>query len=209
MFQILSRDALMMRSALHAQMHRARGQQFGDRHKWNVTRTLDGFEIDQFDTAGTRYLVVQDGDAHAASLRLRAARDGSMVEQAFAGLWDRHGHALADKVEVTRLCAAPDLDASRRKLAVARLLLGLCRHCRATGEPEIFGLVFPSVARTLDRAGWACDVIGTQDHDGKTLILARWTATAIVDWTLQESIARLEDRVNDRYDVPIILRAVA
>jgi N-acyl-L-homoserine lactone synthetase len=193
MFQILSHDALTTHDTLRAQMHLARSQQFCDRHKWAVTTTPEGFEIDQFDAPGTRYLVTSDRGGHAASLRLRAARDGNMVEQAFPDLWAPHGHALRDLPEVTRLCATPGLGGVRRRLAVSRLLLGLCRHCRADGHPTIFGLIFPSVARTLTRAGWAPDIVASRPLADQTLLLARWTATAVVDWTLQEAISALED----------------
>lgn len=209
MFQILSHDALLTHTTLRAQMHLARSQQFCDRHKWNVNRTPDGLEIDQFDTAGTRYLVVSDRGGHAASLRLRAARDGNMVQQAFPALWDRHGHSLQDLPEVTRLCATPGLRGAHRRLAVSHLLLGLCRHCRSDGHPTIFGLIFPSVARTLTRAGWPPEVIASQSHGDQTLLLARWTATAVVDWTLQETTERLEDAQVNQIRSARDVRAVA
>jgi N-acyl-L-homoserine lactone synthetase len=209
MFQILSHDELTTHAMLRSQMHLARSQQFCDRHKWAVTTTPEGFEIDQFDAPGTRYLVTSDHGGHAASLRLRTARDGNMVEQAFPDLWAPHVHDLRDLPEVTRLCATPGLGGARRRLAVSRLLLGLCRHCRTDGHPTIFGLIFPTVARTLTRAGWAPEIIASQAHGNQTLLLARWTATAAVDWTLQESIEQLEDAEAGRHEGLIAVRAAA
>jgi len=153
--------------------------------------------------------VVSNAGGHAASLRLRAARDGNMVEQAFPALWAQHGQDLRTLPEVTRLCATPALSGLQRRLAVSRLLLGLCRHCRADGHPTIFGLIFPSVGRTLTRAGWPPEIVASQPHGNQTLLLARWTATAVVDWTLQETVAQLADTQAEKLASATGLRAVA
>lgn len=209
MFQILSHDALLTHGTLRSKMHLARSRQFSDRHKWNVTKTPEGLEIDQFDTFGTTYLVVAQGTDHVASLRLRHASAGNMVQQAFPDFWGRHGHTLQDKPEVTRLCSAPHVSGLQRQLGVARLLLGLCRHCRASDQPTIFGIVFPAVARNLSRAGWAPAIIDQQGVGRASLLLSSWTATASVDWTLQEAVASLEDKLEDQ-TIPVMeVRAVA
>jgi acyl homoserine lactone synthase len=204
-FEVLSYEALLTDPKIRRAVHFDRMQQFHDRHGWAVSVTCDGLEIDQFDASGTTYCMVRAGSFHHASLRLRDASDGNMVEQAFGQFWANHGRDLRDKVEVTRLVSSYHVQGTFRQLSVAELLLGMCRHSRKYGQPELFGVVFPSVARTLKRIGWEPDIIDSMDHGRSKLLLARWTASAQVDWALQETIATLTDRVEalqqDRGDV--------
>ncbi|MCF3975072.1 hypothetical protein [Paracoccus salsus] len=51
--------------------------------------------------------IYAEGLRHLASVRLRHACDGSMVERHFPVFWRRHTAALQRLPEVTRLCTAP------------------------------------------------------------------------------------------------------
>lgn len=152
----------------------------------------EGLEIDDFDVLGTTYCLVHLNERHQASLRLRRAADGTMLERAFGDVWARHGGDLAGGLEVTRLCSGRFLAEPVRQAATVELLLGLCRFGVTSGQRDLFGIVYPAVARTIQRAGWECEVMDRFEHDGRAIVLARWECSSLVDWQLQERLETLE-----------------
>ena len=191
MFEALAHAELQRRTRLRRGHHLDRTRQFAERHCWPMRVGEDGLESDDFDGDGTTYCMVHVADDHLASLRLRRAADGTMLEQAFAPVWTRHAAALKDAVEVTRLCSGRYLDETQRRRATVELLLGLCRHGRSTGQEALFGIVYPGVARAIQRAGWECQVVDQFERDGRTIVLATWECSALADWRLQDRLDAL------------------
>jgi N-acyl-L-homoserine lactone synthetase len=189
MFQIMSLADLTAAPMLRQSMLRHRAQQFVGRHGWSLRLTGD-LEIDEFDADGTRYGILSEDGRHLASIRLRHARDGSMVERFFPSFWDDHRALLRDLPEVTRLCIAPRSDPDWRSDALVELLVGLCGHCLRAGTDRFFGIVYPSVARNLARAGWPPAVIGQRKRQGDDLVLAVWTVSHRTHWDLQTVLER-------------------
>jgi N-acyl-L-homoserine lactone synthetase len=172
--------------AVRVSMYTHRALQFVGRHHWPLRLAAGGLEIDEFDDDLTTYCIVEEDGWHLASLRLRPACGGSMVERHFPAFRERAEGRLTDGVEVTRFCAAPDLSSDRRLTAVSDLLLGLCRHCQRSGIPGLFGVVFPTAARVIRQAGWPGQVLGeSMDHRG-TLQMMEWIADEQVAWNIQE-----------------------
>jgi acyl homoserine lactone synthase len=194
MLKVLDHADLARHPQLADSMLRDRGSQFVGRHGWNLPLAPDGREVDEFDADGTLYCILEARQAHLASVRLRAARDGSMLERHFRPLWAVFGPELRDEWEVTRLLLAPG---PAGKDAIGELLIGLCGACLQRGIPSFFGVVFPSVARVLTRAGWPPQILGRLERDGQTLLLGSWQATHLVHWTLQE---RQEERLEPTGD---------
>ena len=188
MLKVLDHSRLAHHPRLADSMLRDRAVQFVERHGWNLSLGPAGREVDEFDAPGTLYCILEERGRHLASVRLRPARDGSMVERHFRPLWDTFGPELHPSWEVTRLLLAPGR-AGRN--ALGELLIGLCGLCLRQGIPSFFGVVFPSVARVLSRAGWPPQALGRLERDGETLLLASWQATHLVHWTLQ---ARQDER---------------
>lgn len=182
MLNVLDHEDFDRFARLRDSMFRDRAAQFIARHQWDLPLAPGGHEVDEFDGPGTLYCVIEEGMRHVASVRLRAARDGSMVERHFAPLWDRFAPELRDKWEVTRLLVAPNPGG---KGMIGELLIGLCELCLRRSIPSFFGVVFPAVARTLARAGWAPRVLGRMEHGGQDLLLCVWEATHVVHWELQ------------------------
>ena len=176
---------------LRDSMFRDRAAQFIGRHQWDLPLAPGGREVDEFDAPGTLYCVIEENMRHVASVRLRAARDGSMVERHFSPLWDRFAPELRDKWEVTRLLVAPRPSC---KGMIDELLIALCEACLRRDIPSFFGVVFPSVARTLARAGWAPRVLGRLEHGGQDLLLCVWEATHLVHWELQTRHERRREK---------------
>jgi acyl homoserine lactone synthase len=191
MLKVLDHSRLTQDPRLADSMLRDRAAQFVERHGWNLSLGPDGHEVDEFDAPGTIYCILEEDRRHLASVRLRPARDGSMVERHFRPLWDAFGPELHPSWEVTRLLLAPGRAGQN---ALGELLIGLCGLCLRQGIPSFFGVVFPSVARVLSRAGWAPRILGRLERDGETLLLASWQATHLVHWTLQ---ARQDSRLQE------------
>lgn len=189
MFQVVSFAELVATPSLRESMLRHRAVQFVDRHGWKLQLT-GALEIDAFDRAGTGYCVLSHDSRHVASIRLRHAADGSMVEQHFPAFWNHQSDLLRDLPEVTRLCIAPRSAPEWCREALGELLLGLCCHCLRTGIDRFFGVVYPSVARSLERAGWTPEILEEFETPDGRLLLATWRVSHRVHWDLQAMIER-------------------
>jgi N-acyl-L-homoserine lactone synthetase len=185
MFLAVDQAELAEFPALRRSMLGHRAGQFVRRHGWPLRLDAEGLEIDEYDDGRATYCVVEDEGRHLASVRLRPAASGCMVEEHFPELWLR-GKGLRGGVEITRFCAAPGLGADERLTAVSELLLGLCRHCRRAGIGSIFGVVFPTVARVIRQAGWAGTVLNEMRGAKGSLLLVQWTPSELVAWAIQE-----------------------
>lgn len=183
MFLTLGAGAISALPTLRRSMFGDRADQFVGRHRWALKTDPDGLEIDEFDDATANYCVTADGGRHLSSVRLRPARVSSLTERHFPSLWREE---LRGGMEITRFCASRSLGPDERLAAVSELLLGLCRHCQRSGVPDIFGIVFPPVARVIRQAGWPSTVLGELRDAEATLLLARWTASELVAWGIQE-----------------------
>lgn len=190
MFYAMSSETLLTHANLRASMLRDRAHQFVTRHHWRLCVDAKGFELDEYDDDATTYCMVENNGRHAASLRLRAEEDGSMVEAHFPELWNESGEHLKNTAEVTRFCASPSLAGECRDAAISDLLLGLCRYCIREDIPSFFGVVFPSVARVLASLGWRPEIRSKAKHDGLTLFLCEWRASEFVAWDIQEALER-------------------
>lgn len=183
MLKVLDYAELACCRQLCDSMLRDRATQFVDRHQWDLPLAAGGREMDEFDAPGTIYCILEEGMTHLASVRLRAAQDGSMVERHFRPLWATFGPELREEWEVSRLLLSP---ARVGRDAIGDLLIGLCGLCLGRNIPSFFGVIFLSVARTLTWAGWPPRILGRLERGGETLLLARWEATHLVHWSLQE-----------------------
>lgn len=184
---------LAHRRDLSRSMFRDRALQFVERHRWNLTLLGDGLEIDEYDDELATYCIVEESGRHLASVRLRPAGKGCMVEKYFPLLWNSNGARLERSVEITRFCASPSLSADDRIAAISDLLLGLCRHCQRTGIDRFFGVVFPQAARVIRQAGWAPHELCRTSDSQSELILAEWSIEPLTSWTIQERREFRED----------------
>lgn len=195
MFETFSYRGIAARATLFDGMLLDRTRQFVTRHCWDLWTDQHGREIDNFDHDGTTYCVVHKDGSHLASLRLRPASDDCMTAGLCADAWRENQRALAEGLEVTRLCASPCQNAVQGSLATVELLRGLCRFGLRNGTPVLYGLVFPGVARSIRVAGWPSQTLARFTLDERTVFLARWECSHEVDWSLQERLERLEETV--------------
>lgn len=207
MFEAITYPEFAVRKKLQRGVYGDRARQFVDRLCWPLKLDSDGCEIDDFDCVGTTYCLVRENDTHLASLRLRHPAHGSMVERAFAPIWDRHGTVLAEGLEVTRLCTARHLPERERRVATVELLLGLCRFGVRSGQTSLFGVVYEGVARAITRAGWESTTLDRFEHEGRTILLAHWKCSTLADWSLQERAEKLSTGTDSQPDVAGTLAA--
>jgi len=204
MFVASNLSWLMKHADVYHSMLRDRGRQFVTRHRWTLELDESGLERDAFDDGLTQYCIWMKDGRHAASLRLRRAKYGSMAEVHFPALWRRE---LSSAVEITRLCASPYLAAEDQSRAVSDLLIGLCRYCQRYDINSLFGIVFPSALRAIRRSGWAADVLESHETSDGPLLLAQWKPSELVAWNIEERTAKREE--NRSRSIKISERLVA
>lgn len=183
MFSVVSQEQLGELPAIRTSMLFDRGQQFVERHQWSLAQNECGLEIDEYDDTHTTYFIVSSAERHCASVRLRPARAGCMVQKHFPELWDDE---LKNNFEVTRFCASPMLNQNDRFNCVSDLLLGLCRYCQSDGIGSFFGIVFPPIMRVLNQAGWPAQPLRRLPSWEGVYVLAQWTASDRIAWNIQE-----------------------
>lgn len=198
MFHALDLKSLEAKANVHSSMFTDRARQFVARHQWPLKLSPAGFEIDEFDDTCTTYCVVEERGRHQASLRLRPADAGSMVERHFSPMWRGFEDRLRGGTEVTRFCASPAMSSEERSSSVSDLLLGLCRHCQRADIGTFFGVVFPPVARVIKQAGWEPTIVCRMQDSRGVLLLAEWSASERVAWNIQERREASERSFSER-----------
>lgn len=204
MFLAIRKSDLASLPVLHRSMFTDRARQFVARHGWPLRVDEAGLEIDEYDDRLATYCALTDDGRHVASVRLRPAAAGSMVEHHFPDLWLE---SLRQGVEITRFCASPAMNAVSRSIGVPELLLGLCRHCQRSDIRSLFGVVFPSVAKVIRHAGWAgVELARTQRREG-AVVLMEWVPSELVAWRIQEQLEVREARHAQRPTAAVPLAA--
>jgi N-acyl-L-homoserine lactone synthetase len=148
-------------------MHKHRYQQFCDRLGWGLPKNDHPYEVDQFDDSSSRYIYVHDDNVHVASVRLRHANFGTMIESCFfRQLPKTQDFILRNRAkcfEITRLVTAPSADTIARRNACKALLETLKQEMnRERGSFYIAGVSAPA-SRLLAR----CDLRTNQIESGQ------------------------------------------
>jgi acyl-homoserine lactone synthase len=121
------------RKTLYA-MFAARKRVFVDILKWDVPVVAGRFEVDQFDDAHARYLIVLDDEGeHVASARLLPTVRPGILSSLYSDLSDHPLPADDHILEITRFCLSPDIHARARLVARNILVTALARYAIETG----------------------------------------------------------------------------
>ena len=150
-------------------MYRDRKRVFVDWLKWGVP-VVDGiYEMDQYDTDETVYIVSADPETgrHLASVRLMPTTRPHMLEEIFPMLCE-DGVPIGDDIwEMTRICLSPSLarEEARRNLGLA--WLGAIEFCLPRGITRITGLTHVMFISNFLAAGIDIEPLGPpKDFDG-------------------------------------------
>jgi acyl homoserine lactone synthase len=142
-------------------MFEDRRRLFVDLFGWDLP-VIDGrFEIDQFDSPQTVYLVAADevGD-HAASLRLMPTVGPHMLVEIFPHLCPGGVPVGPTTWESTRLCLPQRHGAERRRHYRNRLISAMVDVALARGIERYTGVIPDSFRREVLAMGWRAEPLG-------------------------------------------------
>lgn len=134
---------------------------FVDLFGWDVP-VVDGlFEIDQFDTEGTVYIVCANADgAHEASIRLMPSTRPHMLRDIFAHLCP-FGVPVGPTIwESTRLCLPQRHGAVRRRELRNRLISAMVDFALGRGITCLTGVLPEAFRKEVLAMGWAAEPLG-------------------------------------------------
>ena len=157
-------------AALRA-MFCARKQVFIDLLKWNLP-ALDGrYELDQFDTARARYLILFDPDGkHLGSARLLETSDEHILGSLYPHLCADGPPRGPGTLEITRFCLDRRLSARERREVRNQLVTAIVEHALETGVMRFTGVAEMVWLQQILSFGWDCKPLGLPCLDSGRLI---------------------------------------
>jgi acyl-homoserine lactone synthase len=133
---------------------------FVDLFGWDVPVVDGQYEIDQFDTAHTAYLVVADNGDHAASLRLLPTVRPHMLGTLFPHLCP-FGVPVGEMIwESTRLCLPQRHGAQRRRELRNLLISAMVDLALDRGITRYTGILPDSFRKDVLAMGWRAEPLG-------------------------------------------------
>lgn len=142
-------------------MFEERKRLFVDFFGWDVPVVESRFEIDQFDTPDTVYLIAAGADgAHEASLRLMPSVRPHMLQAIFPHLCPG-GVPMGPTIwESTRLCLPQRHGAARRLDLRNQLISAMVDFALARGITCLTGVLPDAFRKEVLAMGWAAEPLG-------------------------------------------------
>lgn len=170
-------------------MYVDRKRLFVDLYGWDVPVVEDRFEIDQFDTADTVYIIYADaaGD-HEASIRLMPTTRPHMLGDLFAALCPG-GVPIGPTIwESTRLCLPQRHGAGRRRELRNMLISAMVDLALSRGITCLTGVLPEAFRKEVLAMGWAAEPLGPAVRVDSGLVGAfaahvRFDTPARLRWT--------------------------
>lgn len=161
MIHFVHHDDAASRRHLLDGMFEDRRRLFVDLFGWDVPVVAGRFEIDQFDTADTVYIVAADeqGD-HAASLRLMPSTGPHMLAAIFPHLCPGGVPTGPSIWESTRLCLPQRHGAALRKTYRNQLISAMVDFALARGIERLTGVLPDPFRREVLAMGWVAEALG-------------------------------------------------
>lgn len=134
---------------------------FVDLFGWDVPVVDDQYEIDQFDTAHTIYLIAADDDGgHAASIRLFPSARPHMLGTLFPHLCPFGVPADEATWESTRLCLPQRHGAARRRALRNMLFSAMVDVALERGIERYTGVIPDPFRKEVLSLGWQAEPLG-------------------------------------------------
>lgn len=134
---------------------------FVDLFGWDVPVVEGRFEIDQFDTADTVYIIAADGeDVHEASIRLMPSTRPHMLAELFSSLCPQGVPIGPTTWESTRLCLPQRHGAARRRELRNILISAMVDFALARGIDCLTGVLPDAFRKEVLAMGWAAEPLG-------------------------------------------------
>lgn len=161
MIHILEKHPEPANRRLLETMFADRKRLFVDLFGWDVPVVEDRFEIDQFDTADTVYIISADDDGiHEASIRLMQTTRPHMLGSIFPHLCPGGVPTGATTWESTRLCLPQRHGAERRRQLRNLLISAMVDFALARGIERLTGVLPDGFRREVLAMGWAAEPLG-------------------------------------------------
>lgn len=147
--------------ALLSQMYQERKRVFIDLLGWDLP-ALDGrYEIDQFDTPSTIYLIIAGTDGtHLGSLRLLPTTQPHVLGSVFPFLCEGGAPKAPDVWEISRLCLSRGIRAAERRQVRDRLATALTLFALEKGIRAYSCVADMPWLSQLLSFGWRCEPLG-------------------------------------------------
>ncbi|GAA4773245.1 N-acylhomoserine lactone synthase [Stakelama sediminis] len=155
-----------------AAMFAARKRVFVDLLGWNLPIRAGRFEIDQFDGALARYLILTDPDgSHLGSARLLPTTHGHLLDTLYPDLCDAPPPRGPQCWEISRFCLDRRLRAGQRRIVRDTLVLSLVNYALAHAITRYTALADLGWYRKIADFGWRCTALGAPcTRDGVPLV---------------------------------------
>jgi acyl-homoserine lactone synthase len=152
-------------------MFAARKNVFVDLLRWDVPVRDGRYEVDQFDDAHARYLILLTDDGrHLASARLLPTTRPHILDTLFPTLCDGVPPRGADVFEITRFCLDRTLRANDRRRMRDQLVTAIVEHALDHAITSYTGVAETGWFQQILGFGWECRPLGLpMIHAGATL----------------------------------------
>jgi N-acyl-L-homoserine lactone synthetase len=152
-------------------MFEARKRVFIDLLGWDLPVLAGKYELDQFDDAHARYLILADADQnHLASARLLPTTRPHILSDLFAHLCDGPLPTGPDTWEITRFCLDRSLRAPERRRWRDALVVALAHYALEHGITTYTGVAEQAWLAQVLQFGWRAEPLGHPcTVDGMTL----------------------------------------
>lgn len=150
-------------------MHADRKTVFVDQLKWDLAVTDDAYEIDDYDTDATIYLMVQDEatGGHLGSVRLLPTDGPHLLGDKFAGLCEAGVPRSANIYEITRMVTRPGLPRAAAERVREQLSVALIEFALAHGITGYTMMTHMQFLSAVIAVGWNAEPLGMpQRMDG-------------------------------------------
>ncbi|WP_448665163.1 acyl-homoserine-lactone synthase [Sphingomonas sp. CJ20] len=152
-------------------MFAARKSVFVDLLNWQLPVLAGKYELDQFDNAQARYLILTDARyEHLASARLLPTTRPHILDSLFPALCADAPPRGRDIWEITRFCLDRTLRAPERRAARNRLVTAIVEHALGNGIRKYTGVAEIGWLQQILSFGWTCRPLGLPAPDGRTML---------------------------------------
>lgn len=147
--------------ALLADMFIERKRVFIDLLGWELSALEGRYELDQFDTPATRYIICTADDAeHMGSLRLIPCNRPYLLASIFPSLCAMPLPGTASTWEISRLCLSRRIGAANRLRARNALATALVRFALENGISNYCCVADKPWFDQVRTFGWQCEMMG-------------------------------------------------
>lgn len=152
-----------------------RRRQFVDRMQWDLCISPTGLERDEYDDDQSDYLVVESAGKHMGSCRVRPTNVSSMVTDHFLASFPDARNFLQMQngrlYELTRFCRSPDISQVESRIMLGAIAELIDEYRDRKGLAGFIAIVFPKVARFMDKIGMRYVVLDRSTVNGEKVLL--------------------------------------